>query len=76
VWVAGGVGRLLPKRMWEAVIGRVEAMGDPWELDDEVVPIELVGRIAGPTGVVEVAEALRHIDCPIAPELFKSVDPL
>ncbi|MEY2464959.1 MAG: hypothetical protein QOH64_3097 [Acidimicrobiaceae bacterium] len=76
VWAVGGVGRLLPQRMWEALCRRLEAMGDPWELDDEVVPIALIDRIAGPTGVVDVTEALKRIDCPIAAELFKSVNPL
>ncbi|HEV3225612.1 MAG TPA: hypothetical protein VGZ52_02215 [Acidimicrobiales bacterium] len=76
VWVVGGVGRLLPARMWGALASRLDAMGEPWELDDELVPIELVDRIAMPTGILEVPDALRHTDCPIAPELFKSIDPL
>jgi hypothetical protein len=76
VWVVGGVGRLLPQRMWDALCRRLESMGDPWELDDEVVPIAMVDRIAGPTGVLDVADALKRIDCPIAAELFKSVNPL
>jgi hypothetical protein len=76
VWLAGGVGRLLPKRMWDALAGRLDTMGETWELDDEFVPIDLVDRIAMPMGVLDVAEALTKIDCPIAPELFKSVDPL
>jgi hypothetical protein len=76
VWLVGGVGRTLPRRMWDALVSRVDAMGDPWELDDEVVPLDLVGVIAGPGGNASVEEALKSIDCPIAPELFKSVDPL
>ena len=76
VWLVGGVGRLLPKRMWEALVGRLELMGEPWELDDELVPIDLVDRIAMPTGILPVDEAFKFTDCPIAPELFKSVDPL
>jgi hypothetical protein len=76
VWAVGGVGRLLPQRMWDALCRRLESMGDPWELDDEVVPIALVDRIAGSTGVLDVADALKRIDCPIAAELFKSVNPL
>jgi hypothetical protein len=51
-------------------------MGETWELDDEFVPLDLVDRIAMPAGVLDVADALTRIDCPIAPELFKSVDPL
>ena len=76
VWVAGGVGRLLPTRMWTALAGRLDTMGDPWELDDELVPLEGIERIATPDGVLSVVDALKRIDCPIAPELFRSVDPL
>jgi hypothetical protein len=76
VWLVGGVGRLLPARMWNALAGRLDTMGEPWELDDELVPIDLVDRIAMPTGVLPVDDALKRTDCPIAPELFKSVDPL
>jgi hypothetical protein len=76
VWLVGGTGRLLPRRMWEALVGRMDMMGEPWELDDELVPIDLVDRIAMPSGVLPVEDALELTDCPIAPELFKSVDPL
>lgn len=73
VWLVTGVGCLLPERMWQGLIGRVELDDDPWELDDEVVPMSLVSHIAGPNGVVPVDEGLRDIDCPIAPELFATV---
>jgi len=76
VWLVGGVGRLLPARMWDALAGRLDAMGEPWELDDELVSIDLVDRVVMPSGVLEVPDALTLVDCPIAPELFKSVDPL
>jgi hypothetical protein len=76
VWVVSGVGRMLPRRMWEALRSRVDALGDPWDLEDEVVPLELATTVVGPRGVEAPADALRHVDCPVAPELFKSVDPL
>jgi hypothetical protein len=76
VWLVGGVGRLMPKRMWDALAGRLDTMGEPWELDDELVPMDLVDRIVMSAGVLEVGDALTRVDCPIAPELFKSVDPL
>jgi hypothetical protein len=76
VWVVGGVGRLLPRRMWDALAGRLDLLGDPWELDDEFVPLDGVAGIAGPDGLLEPAQALKRIDCPVAPELFKSVGPL
>lgn len=70
VWTVAGVGRLLPERMWEPVRDRV-LVGDPWDADDEVVPLDLVDRVVGPTGPLPVADALRRTDCPIAPELFR-----
>ncbi|HEY2814180.1 MAG TPA: hypothetical protein VGJ03_12005 [Acidimicrobiales bacterium] len=76
VWLIGGVGRMLPRRMWDALVSRLEVMGDPWDIDDEVVPLDLVSLVAGPYGNASVDDASRTIDCPIAPELFKSVNPL
>jgi hypothetical protein len=71
VWLVGGAGRLLPRRMWDGLIGRVHARVEPWEAADEVVPLDLVDRVAGPAGPEPVADALRRTDCPVAPELFR-----
>lgn len=71
VWLVGGVGRLLPQRMWEGLRDRVVGHEDPWDADDEVVPLDLVDMIAGPSGPEPTADALRRTDCPVAPELFK-----
>ena len=73
VWAVAGEGRLLPARMWEALLGRLDARGDPWDADDEVVPLDLVDVVVGPWGSGTPAEALTHIDCPVAAELFKGV---
>ena len=35
-------------------------MADPWDLDDEVVPLDLVDLVAGPFGNASVDEALKH----------------
>lgn len=70
VWLVAGTGRLLPRRMWEPVRARL-GHDEPWDRDDEVVPLDLVDRIAGPRGPEAVADALRRTDCPVAPELFK-----
>jgi hypothetical protein len=70
VWLVGGVGRLLPQRMWDGLRSRVEP-ADPWDADDEIVPLDLIDRLVGSRGVEPVAEALRRIDCPVAPELFR-----
>jgi len=70
VWLMGGVGYLLPQRMWDGVIASVEMEGDVWDLDDEAVPLDLVSGIVGPDGVQPVVEALKATDCPVTPELF------
>jgi hypothetical protein len=71
VWVAAGVGRLLPGRMWDALAGRhATRSADPWDLDEEVVPLSLADQVCGPSGLEEPAAALRRTDCPVAPELF------
>jgi hypothetical protein len=72
VWLVGGIGRLLPQRMWDGLIDRLGG-DDPWERDVDVVPLDLVDRVVGPRGVQSVAEALQHAACPDAPELFRDV---
>jgi hypothetical protein len=70
VWLAAGVGRVVPTRMFEWVTGS-GAEVDPWDDDVEAVPMSLVDRIVGPSGLQPVAEIRYRIDCPIAPELFR-----
>jgi hypothetical protein len=70
VWLVAGVGRLLPLRMWEGFRSRLDAT-DPWEGDDEIVPLDLVDCIVGPDGPQPADVALRRVDCPVVPELFK-----
>jgi hypothetical protein len=71
VWLTAGVGRLLPTRMWEALADRrATRAADPWDLDEEVVPLTLVDMVVGPKGVEAPADAIRRTDCPVAPELF------
>ncbi len=72
VWLVGGVGRLLPARMWESLQQRVEARGESWEQDDEFVPLGLINDLCGLAGPESVAEGLRRIDCPVAPELLRT----
>jgi hypothetical protein len=71
VWLVAGVGRLLPRRLFEVIEDRLDHDAEPWEAEDEVVPLDLVSTVAGPSGCQPVADAVRRIDCPIAPELFK-----
>ncbi len=74
VWAAAGVGRVLPGRLWEAYARRLDDEGDPWESLVEQVPLSLVSAVVGPLGLSSVEEAVRRADCPIPPELLKSLD--
>jgi len=69
VWVVAGVGRVLPARLWVAMVENVTALGDPWEGDWEVVPLELATAVVGPHGLQAPIDALSAVDCPEAPEL-------
>lgn len=71
VWLALGTGRLLPERMWDALVSRWSASVDPFDAAEEELDLDHVERISGPDGPVEPAEAVRRIDCPVAPELFR-----
>jgi hypothetical protein len=73
VWAVAGEGRLLPDRLWRALLARLDGTGDPWDADEELVPLDLVDAVAGPWGVVTPADALARTDCPIAAELSKGV---
>lgn len=71
VWLVSGVGRLMPERMWDALVGRWSASIDPFDALEEELSLDAVDLVAGPDGPVELAEALRGTDCPVAPELFR-----
>ena len=73
VWVVAGAGRLLPAPLWEALLGRLDLSGEPWDRDDELVPLDLVDQVITPAGLVGMGEALGQTDCPVAAELFKGV---
>lgn len=73
VWLVGGVGRLLPGALWDSLEQRV-ATDDPWGADEEVIPLDLVSHIVGPSGTEPVATALQHVDCPVAAELLRTTN--
>jgi hypothetical protein len=74
VWVAVGAGRVLPGRLWEALVRRLDdGDDDPWDRADEVVPLDLADEVWGPHGAVAAAEAPKRADCPVAPELLKPI---
>jgi hypothetical protein len=59
--------------LWDALLGRLDARGEPWDAAEEVVPLDLADAVVGPWGRLAPDEALGRTDCPIAPELFKGV---
>jgi translation initiation factor 2B subunit (eIF-2B alpha/beta/delta family) len=72
VWLVAGVGRVLPAALWTALLGRLAAAGDPWEAEEEVVPIELVDQVVGPEGPAPPDAASRWATCPVVPELTRT----
>lgn len=75
VWLAGGVGRVLPRLQWDALAARASAGGyEPWTGNEEFVPLSLVDVIVGPGGPAPVHEALSRADCPLAAELLAVSD--
>ncbi len=72
VWLVGGVGRLLPGSLWDSLRDRV-AMAEPWDADEEFVPLDLVSHVVGTAGVSSVSNALQQATCPIAAELLTSL---
>ncbi|HZT66637.1 MAG TPA: hypothetical protein VFA11_12695 [Acidimicrobiales bacterium] len=73
VWLALGVGRVLPARLWEAQLARIDGRGEePWERPFEVVPLALVDEVVGPAGRGSPASVAGRADCPVAPELLRA----
>lgn len=70
VWAVGGVGRVLPARLWDALVLRLE-MTSGWDGIHEVVPADLIDVLAGPSGGSAFGGAAARPDCPVAPELLK-----
>ena len=71
MWAVAGIGRIVPQPVWEVVASRHGGHDEPWELEDEIVPLELISAVVGPRGLEDVATALAACDTPVAPELFK-----
>jgi translation initiation factor 2B subunit (eIF-2B alpha/beta/delta family) len=71
VWAVAGVGRVLPAGLWDAVVGRLDDVAEPWAYGSEVVPVGLVDVIVGPDGPESLAEALARAGCVAVPELTR-----
>lgn len=71
VWTVAGEGRVLPKRLWEALLQRLDVDADPWDAGIDVVPLGLAGEAFGPAGRGPAAALPARADCPVAPELLR-----
>ena len=67
-WIVGGVGRVLPARLYEMVVA---STGDD---DVEEISLQRCDRIAGPRGVERPADAVARVDCAAVPELLRRLD--
>jgi len=72
VWMVAGVGRVLPARVWDALASRLDLGDEPWDADDEVLPVDWAGTVVGPAGFGTPSDLPRRADCPVAPELFRA----
>jgi hypothetical protein len=68
VWMVAGAGRVLPARLFDAM---VRTLGDPEDHGFELLDVQAADRIAGPTGLVRPDQLARRVDCPVAPELLR-----
>jgi len=71
VWGVVPVGRVLPERLWRAMLERFDADGEPWERGGELVAADLLAQVVGPEGALEVTAGLAATTCPAAAELFR-----
>src|SRR5262249_29587992 len=68
VWLVVGVGRLLPARLFEAMVAQVAPLEDHGL---ELLPLQAVDRVGGPNGLDRPDRVVRRVDCPVAPELLR-----
>ncbi len=72
VWAVAGSGRVLPARLWEAMLGRLDDRGDePWDRAAELVPAALLDAVVDPAGFEAGLAGLDRASCPVAPELLR-----
>jgi len=74
VWLVAGVGRRLPAGFVDAMVAKVEALGediDPWDVDVEVLPTSMFTHVVGPHGKVPMGPPAIVAECPMAHELLR-----
>jgi hypothetical protein len=66
LWLVGGVGRVLPARVYEMAVSSI-----PTESPYEEISLQRFDRLAGPRGLERPHDATARIDCPVVPELLR-----
>jgi hypothetical protein len=64
-WLVGGVGRVLPARLYTQVVVTANTDREYDEID-----LGRIDRVAGPRGVKRPHDASTRVDCPVVPELL------
>jgi hypothetical protein len=72
-WLVGGVGRILPGRLYDALIDAVNAEADD-DFTLEEMSLERFDRLAGTRGVERPVDAVARVDCPVPPELLRPLN--
>jgi hypothetical protein len=67
VWLVAGLGRVLPERLFQSLL---RAVGED-DRNRELLAVDQVDRVAGPTGLEQPATLARRMDCTVAPELLR-----
>lgn len=70
VWIVGGVGRVLPARLFDALETACTAG------TTEALLLDVVDRVVGPRGAERPADAVARADCPVVPELLRPLEAL
>ncbi|MCB1038610.1 MAG: hypothetical protein R2701_12145 [Acidimicrobiales bacterium] len=70
VWLVAGRGRSLPPSLWASLEARLGGAATPsWNRGIDLVPLDLIGHVVGPSGLLPAGRALATVDVPDAPEL-------
>ena len=71
VWCTLGIGRRLPVEYVDEIADRVLAGTDPWDLDLDDLPVQLVTHVATVDGVTDDVRYGLRSECAFVPELLR-----
>jgi hypothetical protein len=76
IWLVGGVGRVLPARLFEALTSATTQVDDDVDEDapTESISLDRFDRLAGPRGLDRPHDAALRVDCPVVPELLRPLN--